>query len=93
MQLDVNERLFLLTLKKLLNERSEPLCPLAEYEAASRLETPFFVETLRKLEKKKAVEIGFAGKPSIVKVANWYTRYPEVKTFFIRLTREGAAQV
>lgn len=93
MQLDVNERLFLLTLKKILSEKAEPLCALAEYEAASRIETPFFVETLRRLEKKKAVEIGFAGKASIVKVSNWYTRYPEVKTFFIRLTREGVAQV
>jgi len=93
MQLDVNERLFLLSLKKLLAEKAQTFCPLAEYEAASRLETPFFVETLRKLEKNKAVEIGFAGKASIIRVANWYTRYPEVKTFFIRLTKEGAAEV
>lgn len=89
MLLDVNERLFLLTLKKLLSEKGEALCSLSEYEAASKIESAFFVETLRKLEKKKAVDIGFAMKGSIVKVTNWPARYPEVKTFFIKITAEG----
>ncbi len=93
MILDVNERLFIKSLIKLLEKQSSSLCTLSEFQKEIDLEESFFLETVLSLERKKAVEVGFRQKNYIIKVKNWHTKYPARSDFYIKITKPALLQI
>ncbi len=91
--LDVNERLFLSSLNRLLERKDSILCSVKEYQKEVGLDEGFFLETLRGLEKKNALEIGFRERTGIVIVKNWHTRYPARDDFYVKMTKTGYLQM
>ena len=93
MLLDVNERLFILSLNKLLNRKTEPICSLKEFQEEINLEEKFFINTVITMEIKKIIEIGFKQRNRITKVQNWYSEYPGNNDYYLKITKDGYIQI
>ncbi len=91
--LDVNERLFISSLLKLMERRELKVCSLKEYQEEIGLDEEFFIRTVLSMERKKSVEIGFLRRNMIIKVKNWYTKYPDQGDFYLKITKRGLSQI
>jgi hypothetical protein len=93
MLLDVNERLFMVSLCKLLERKAMAVCSLKEFKEEINLDEDFFLATILSMEKKKTIEIGFLRRNTIIRVKNWHTKYPEKDDFYLKITKAGLLQI
>ncbi|MDC7226545.1 MAG: hypothetical protein PQJ61_07250 [Spirochaetales bacterium] len=89
MIVDINEQLTIKCLYKQPGASQTKPVPLADFKAETDLDDIFFLKTLRSIEQKELVTIGFLQRGFIVKVKNWYEKYPDVQDFHIKLTKSG----
>lgn len=93
MLLDVNERLFIISLNKLMKRKAISLCSLKDFQEEINLDKDFFLATVIKMEKKKTIEIGFKRRNTIARVQNWYSKYPDKNDYYLKITKEGLIQI
>lgn len=93
MLLDINERLFIISLNKLMNKKAVSVCSLKDFQEEINLEEDFFLATVLKMEKKKTIEIGFKRRNTIARVRNWYSKYPGKDDYYLIITKAGHSQI
>ena len=93
MLLDVNERLFILSLNKFMNKKAESVCSLKEFQKEINLEEKFFIKTIMTMEIKKTIKIGFKQRNTITRVLNWYSKYPDNNDYYLKITKVGYIQI
>ena len=93
MLLDVNERLFIISLNNLINRKDGSTCSLKEFQEEINLEEKFFIKTVMAMGKKKTIEIGFKQRNTFTRVLNWYSKHPGNNDYYLRITKNVYLQI
>lgn len=88
-QLDFNEYLFLNKIQSTLNIENTKALELHRLFPMLQVDESFFLQSLKQMEKRRLLKIGFYKRGSLLAVFNWSEKYTPESGFYVTLTKQG----
>lgn len=87
--IDMNEYLLLSKLRSLTEDKKKKAVELRALQVSLQVDEAFFLSTLKPLEKKKLITIGFFKRTQTIRVLNWAEKYSARQELQVSLTKLG----
>jgi len=91
--LDVNDYLILNKIHTLSTDERSKAVEMRRLQTILQVDENYFLNTIRQLEKRKLIQIGFYQRNTLLHIVNWTEKYANSQDFYVSLTKKGKAEL